>query len=233
MAFLRRIFLIPLVVLVWTVGCAKPVPMEAAGAVETQVQAAPAEALDEVVEGTALTVQGPPSWFTNDDPHAGVAAPGCVGIGCDPRGDVAVAIGLANALADLQAKAKLDASVCGVGIAQQTPEGLDLATMEFTTRSSAPTRGCDEPGPAQQRTVFLSMPGVRGDAFALEQTDETQTVECGDRGSVSYGTRHVRLYENGASSRSLLKRVRERCTVELERRPEGRYIRVARVGTSR
>lgn len=230
MAFLRRSVVIPFFVLVWTVGCAKPVPMEASGAPEPQVQAAPDKDLVEVVDGT---VQGPPGWFTSAVADAGVAAPGCVGIGCDPRGDVAVAIGLANALADLQAKAKLDASVCGVGIAQQVPEALGLATMEFTTRSFAPTQGCGEPSPPQKRTVFLSMPGVRGDAFALEQTEAAQSVDCGERGSVSYGVRHVRFYENGASSRELLKRVRERCTVELERRPEGRYVRVVRGTGSR
>ena len=227
MAFLRRSFVIPFVMLAWAVGCAKPVPLE------SPVQAAPVAESDVSADASAQTVQGPPSWFTNADAQAGVAAPGCVGIGCDPRGDVAVAIGLANALADLRAKAKLDESVCGVGIASHTPDRLGPATMEFITRSSAPTAGCGEPSPPAKRTVFLSMPGVKGTVFALEQTDETHTVDCGERGSVSYGARYVRLYENGASSRSLLKRVRERCTVELERRPEGRYIRVMRVGASR
>ncbi len=225
MALLRRTMLIPFVLAFSTAGCAKPVPVASLPADTVQTPMG-AENQAQMTSEATQTVQGPPEWFTNPASDAGVSAPGCVGLGCDPRGDVAVAIGLANALADLQARAKLESTVCGVEIARSVPEDLGPASMEFITRTGMPEKDCEATGTPESSTIFMSLPGVQGHVFAIAQSIERRVHECSDVGSTPSSQRTARLYENGASAREVLKRVRERCTVDLERRPEGRYLRV-------
>ena len=150
------------------VACVKPVPPQ------------PPPPVAQPAEDLAETLSGPPAWYVERPVYAGVSAPGCVGLGCDPRGDLAIAIGLANALVDYQAKSKTGESVCGVEVRAGAAEVSGPPSLELITRSPAFARpDCTADVEADETVFSVAMPPTASPALTLTQVRRIEALRCG------------------------------------------------------